>query len=104
MVVLRGLVCGRASPQLPPKETSVTTTITRIRKPATRVELSLKEMELLDRLISDGLVAVIREMKSYKDTDVHNAFYDEAREERGRLDAIRKKFEFATMQIRMGID
>lgn len=78
-------------------------TIKPIRKPAKQVELSARELEIISRFMFTAMVDVLREMNTYRENTVHDAFYAEAKAERDTIRRIQMKIESAMIDIQESI-
>ncbi len=70
-----------------------------IRKPAAKVELSKREMEIISRFMFTAMVEVMQEIRSYREIPAHDAFYEEARAEKDSIRRLQMKIESALIDL-----
>lgn len=68
-----------------------------IRKRATQVELSHKELEIIQRFLFRSLVEVMQELNTYREVPHHDAFYKEAKAERETIIRLQMKIDSAVL-------
>lgn len=66
-----------------------------IRKRSTQVELSHKELEIIQRFLFRSLVEVMQELNTYREIPQHDAFYKEAKAERETIIRLQMKIDSA---------
>lgn len=69
-----------------------------IRRSVATVELSKKELEIIQRVMFRALVDTLQELNTYRETPVHDPFYTEAKAERDTIRRLQMKVDSALLE------
>lgn len=78
----------------------MTTTLQPIRRAVTTVEVTIRDIDVLERILFAAMVDVIRELHKYDDSRIGQDYAFEARMERETIRTLQTKLEQAREQIR----
>ena len=77
------------------------TTLQRIARKTTRIELSGREIAILDACLFDGMVRLLKDSKQFDPLEeADDAFTTEAKMDSDTIKGLQRKLEFATTMLR----